>query len=300
MRVVHSTSSMPRHVTFLLLAAACSNNPPPVQQNASSSGDASSGNASSSGTTGTCGRAGATPGFTANAKLAVDGKERVYSISIPPSYDGQKRFPVVFAFHGDGGNGAGTKGSFNFEKSHADEAIFVYPDGLNKTWDLDTWDEKTNRDMPFIDALVAETKSAFCTDTFFAVGFSRGGFFVNHLGCQRGDVFAAIASHGGGGPYDGSGKNYDGMGNLVCPTKPVPTLLVIGKNDGLLPDSQKSRAYWNYANGCSKTVSASTPAPCESSTGCMKAVEWCAVDGLGHGIWGQAMEKTWTFFVANK
>jgi polyhydroxybutyrate depolymerase len=233
-------------------------------------------------------------------KLTVGGKERTYAISIPPSYDAQKHFPVVFAFHGDGGNGAGTKASFNFEKSHADEAIFVYPDGQNKTWDLDTWDGKTNRDMPFIDALVAELKSALCTDKFFAVGFSRGAFFVNHLGCQRGDVFAAIASHGGGGPYDGSGKNYDAMGNLVCLTKPVPTLLVIGKNDGLLADSQTSRTYWNYANQCSKGTSPSTPVPCETTAGCSKPVEWCAIDGLGHGIWAQGTEKSWTFFMANK
>lgn len=247
-----------------------------------------------------CGKAGVSPGFATGQTIMVGGSARTYAISVPPSYDASKRFPVVFAFHGDGGTGASTKQGFNFEQKHGDEAIFVYPDGQGKTWDLDTWDSKGNRDMPFIDALVAELKSAFCTDKFFATGFSRGGFFVNHLGCHRGNIFAAIASHGGGGPYDGSGKNYDGMGNLQCPTKPVPALLVIGKSDGLFTDAQKSRTYWSFANGCSAQTSPSVPVPCENHAGCTKPLEWCAIDGLGHRVWTEGAEKSWSFFMASK
>jgi polyhydroxybutyrate depolymerase len=209
--------------------------------------------------------------------------------------------PLIFVFHGDGGDGAGTRNAFKFEEKYSDLAVFVYPNGKNKSWDLDTWDASKNDDIAFVDAIVADVKAKYCLGNVYATGFSRGGFFANHLGCHRGNVFRAIVSHGGGGPYDATGQNFNAMGNLVCPTKGMSSMIVIGTNDGLLNDSRTSRKHWRIANECQDTT---TPypvfSPCVSHNGCKKPLVWCEIGGLGHQIWNQATDATWKFFLENK
>jgi polyhydroxybutyrate depolymerase len=283
------------------LSSACGKDEPvqASQTSQTSSGGSSSGDAASSssgGNTLQCGVAETASGFRDKLTLDLAGVKRTYAIGIPEGYDGRKSYPVIVAFHGDGGTGLSAQASFKFEAAHATEAIFVYPDGLNKAWDLDTWDSSKNKDVLFIDALVAEVKRTSCAGNFFATGFSRGGFFANHLGCHRGEVFSAVAAHGGGGPYDGSNSHYDANGNIICETKALPTLHVIGQSDSLFKDAQYSRKYWTFANGCGPQVTPSQPSPCESSVGCTKPLEWCAIPGMGHQVWAQGAEKTWGFF----
>ncbi len=268
----------------------------------SSGSTSSSGGASSSSSSGNpsagCGKPGAATGFQASLSINAGGQARGYSIAVPGNYDANRKYPVVFAFHGDGGDGSSARSAFKFETAHGSDAIFVYPNGTNKTWDLDTWDSTKNKDVLLIDALVASVKSTYCVDEskVFAAGFSRGGFFANHLGCQRGGVVAAVASHGGGGPYDGTNKNYDENGNLVCPGQPIPVLLVIGANDGLLTDSKESEKFWVFKNACKAATSASAPSPCVSHQGCSKRLDWCQIPGMGHQVWAQGTEATWAFF----
>jgi polyhydroxybutyrate depolymerase len=305
--------AVPPKAVALALAAwvgvacgACGDDPP-ASSSSGSSGTASSSGGSSggssgavdSGSGGNCSLPKAPGGFQAAQKLTVGGATRTYSIAVPADYDATRSYPVIFAFHGDGGDGASARGAFKLEATHGNEAILVYPDGLNRTWDLDTWDDATNPDIRFMDALVAAVKATYCAASFYAVGFSRGGFFANHVGCHRGNLFRAVSSHGGGGPYDATLKNFDAQGNLICPTKPVPALLVIGANDGLLNDSNFSRKYWTFANGCQTAAAATDPSPCVAQQGCQKPVEWCQIPGLGHGIWQNAAETTWKFFMAN-
>jgi polyhydroxybutyrate depolymerase len=238
-------------------------------------------------------------GFLKDQSLTVGGVKRLYSISLPPSYDSKKLYPVIFAFHGDGGTGESMKNGFNFEAKHGDEAIFVYPNGTGNTWDNDTFDSTKNKDVLFIDAIVAELKANYCVQPtkFYATGFSRGGFFTSHIACQRGDVFAAVSPQGGGGPYDGSGKNFDNNGNLLCPSKrKIPVLFVIGQNDSLLKDARDGRKHWLWSNSCQAATTAAAPAPCVTYNGCGKEIKWCEIPGQGHDVWSQGTETAWQFF----
>lgn len=311
MRSVLSATAWVASVVGIACGACGGDDPPANSPTGSSGGTSSSSSSGSSGQSSSSGGAGdgggggtctlpkAAAGFQAGQKLTVAGATRSYSIAVPAGYDGTKNYPVIFAFHGDGGDGASARGTFKFEATHGADAIFVYPDGLNKTWDLDTWDDAKNPDILFMDALVAAVKGTYCAASFYAAGFSRGGFFANHVGCHRGNLFRAVSSHGGGGPYDATLKNFDNQGNLLCPTKPVPALIVIGANDGLLNDSNFSRKYWTFANGCQTATNAADPAPCVAHQGCKAPLEWCQIPGLGHGIWQNGTETTWKFFMAN-
>jgi polyhydroxybutyrate depolymerase len=238
-------------------------------------------------------------GFVDGQSAMVMGAARKYSLSAPKTKD-TRGLSIIFVLHGDGGTGASARAGENYEVAHAEDAVFVYPDGKGNTWNLDTWDASKNEDVLFVDALIAALKTTYCADKVYATGFSRGGFFANHLGCHRANVIRAVASHGGGGPYDGTAKNFDINGNLTCPTRGAAALITIGEGDGLLNDSKFSRKHWTWINGCQSTTAPVTPSPCVTQQGCMQALTWCQIPGLGHSLWPQALEATWAFFQTNK
>lgn len=114
------------------------------------------------------------------------------------------------------------------------------------------------------------------------------------------DRIRAIASHAGGGPYETSGE-YDDTGHLRCKGKPVASLVVHGTSDGTvaMSEGQKSIDHWTYANRCSGSTPTSPPG-CVTYQGCASPVTACKVPGLGHGLWTQAKNVTWSFFAAQR
>lgn len=62
------------------------------------------------------------------------GKERAYRIHVPSSYEGKSPVPLLFCFHGGGGN-AEIGSAMGFTPlSEKEGFIVVYPEGLNKHW----------------------------------------------------------------------------------------------------------------------------------------------------------------------
>lgn len=269
----------------------------------SGSGDPSSMTAMSSSGAGTpsvgCGAAGVTAGFLKNQTVTVGGSDRKYAITIPTGYDAAKKYPILFAFHGNGGNGEGMKSVFNFEAKHGSEAIFVYPDAVGGGWVLDKWDASNNRDIAFTEALITAVGSKYCvnTDRVFASGFSNGAFFANHIGCVLGDKVRAVAAHSGGGPYTLNGEHYMG-GKLICKTPKIKgVMIIIGQNDGLLTDTQASRVVWTGNLSCvNNTENASSPDPCKQYANCSSPFKTCVIPGLGHSLWDKGSETIWNFF----
>lgn len=250
-----------------------------------------------------CGVAGVKKGFVGGQSITVGGSKRTYELYVPDAYDGKKTYPIVFVFHGDGGDGAGIRGSFDLEKESAGGAIFVYPDGANNTWIIDDAGG-LKADVAFIDAIAASLAKSHCTDAkrTFAVGFSKGAYFTNMLACLSRSNLRAIVTHAGGGPFglDGSGTTFDGSGNLKCPAPPVAALQVQGSSDGSVPVSEgsKARDYWRRTNGCTTTSKAYDPSPCIAYDGCAadRPEVWCQIPGMGHTIWPQNGTKvTWAF-----
>jgi polyhydroxybutyrate depolymerase len=249
-----------------------------------------------------CGATGVKPGFNGSQSITVGSEKRTYELYVPDSYDGKKVFPVVFVFHGDGGTGANLRNGFKIEAESQGGAIFVYPDGLGKTWRFDNA-AGLAADVGFIDAVVASLAQTHCTDKkrIFGVGYSRGAYFTNMLACLSKSGFRAVVTHAGGGPFgvDGSGTKYDNSGNLVCPAAPVAALQVQGTNDGAVPPSEgtKAREYWQRVNGCTATTKAYDPSPCVQHDGCApeRPEVWCLIPGLGHTIWQNGVKLTWDF-----
>jgi polyhydroxybutyrate depolymerase len=232
--------------------------------------------------------------------LTADGAKRTYDVFVPDSYDNQRSFPLVFVFHGDGGDGANIRASFPLEAEAAGGAIFVYPDGESQTWQIDTAPGLAH-DIAFIDAIVPDLAATHCVDKkrLVPVGFSKGAYFVNMLACLAKTSFAGVVAHSGGGPFgvDGSGTDFDGSGNLICPRPPIAAMQIIGDADGLLGDAQTARDYWKRLNTCKGTSTAFAPSPCVSFDGCDAARPeiYCEIPGMGHSIWSSAPKATWTF-----
>jgi len=230
----------------------------------------------------------------------VGSTTRTYELYVPAGYDGTRAYPIVFAFHGDGGTGAGIRGSFHLETTSGGEAIFVYPDGTGKTWHIDTLAEMMP-DIGFVDAITDSLTTIYCVDSarIFATGMSRGAYFVNQLACRSRTAFRAVATHAGGGPFGVADSEWDGQGNLAC-SATLSALQVQGLSDTVVPPSEgrKPRDFWRARNGCAATTSAYGTSPCVAYDGCARPEVWCAIPGLGHALWSNASQVTWDFFTS--
>jgi len=203
---------------------------------------------------------------------------------------------VVFAWHGFGSRAEFSRAAMKGPELWND-AIVVAPRGLPRTFDQfgDTprpgWqvhrDEFESRDLAFFDAIVAELSTMACLDErrVYTTGFSNGGFFSNVLACHRGEVIAAAAPTGGGGPF-------------VTPCGPrVPMLITHGRIDEVVPypSATKTFAHWVAHNGCATDESPPSDG-CASASSCPEdaVVRMCSED-LGHR-WPQGQgERTAEF-----
>ncbi len=230
--------------------------------------------------------------------VKVGSRDREYFFIEPPLAD--KPLPLVLVFHGDGGDATGFHAAFPFERASGTEAFVAYPDGLGRTWDLETADD--NRDIAFVETLIGQLASQLPIDRsrVFATGYSSGGFLSNLIACQKSELVRAIASNAGGAPYKQRERWPNGF--TKCPgQKPVAALALHGRNDfGVTLDSGRfSAAYWAYVDGCNVSEMEGTGYDeCHAYRGCPsgKAVAFCDVPGLGHWVWDRAAEASWTFF----
>lgn len=249
-----------------------------------------------------CGVANVVKGLQSKQTITVGSEARTYELFVPDSYDAHKTFPLVFVFHGDGGSGAGIRSSFKLEAASEQGAIFVYPDGAAKTWRFDDA-AGLAKDVAFIDQLAKQLGTSHCTDRkrVFAVGFSRGAYFANMLGCFSTSGLRAVVGHAGGGPFgvDGSGTTFPD-GELACPQPPLAALQVVGQNDGLLSETKKARDHWRRVNTCKDATAPYAPSPCVAYDGCAagRPEVYCEVPGLAHAIWDQGAQVTWSFIAS--
>lgn len=232
--------------------------------------------------------------------LEIDGRARKYVLVRPEPLAAERRYPLVLVFHGDGGDAQGFHAAFPFERASGADAILAYPDGIGRTWDLET--TKANRDVRFVEAVVEAIAKIHPVDRerVFATGYSSGGFLANVIACQRSALVRAIASNAGGAPYNQEERWPNGFPR--CPGQaPVAALALHGRRDfGVTLDSGRfSAEYWAYVNGCDQgTMETTGYDECLSYRGCPagKAVAFCEIPSLGHWVWDRAAEASWTFF----
>jgi polyhydroxybutyrate depolymerase len=165
----------------------------------------------------------------------IDGVERTALVYIPP-IAATAPAPVVFAFHGHGGNMENSERKFAYHKTWP-EAIVVYmqglpspgrydPEGKTPGWQKNFGDQN-DRDLKFFDTVLASLKQSCKVDEkrIYATGHSNGGGFTYLLWAARPDVFAAIAPSAGGAAALRSAKNIN----------PIPVLCVAGEHDTNVP-----------------------------------------------------------------
>jgi len=237
-------------------------------------------------------------GFVKDAAIEVAGKKRTYAALVPKSVSSGGPLRIVFGFHGDVRTGMDVREALMLEDQADGEAIFVYPDGLEKTWKTEDASEK-NADYVFFDVLLEHFGRTACIDLarVFLTGFSRGAFFANQLGCRR-DV-RAVAPVAGGGPYVLPGDPPLKKGGLECPFHPA-AMLFHGDADTNVPigSGRASRDFWVRSNGCSTTTSPFDPSPCVASDACAdgRPVIWCSLPKHTHRVWKEAPAAIWKFF----
>lgn len=224
--------------------------------------------------------------------LDVGGQPRSFVLYVPGDYDPNRAYPLIFAWHGLGGNGQLAQSYFGIQQHVGSDAIIVYPDALplpdyggDTGWELNP----TGYDFDFFDALFDHLVDNLCVNVsrVFSTGHSFGGYMTNSLGCHRATVLRAIAPVSGGPPYYGSCEGA------------IAAWLTHGTADDvvLLSEGEAARNTWLATNGCETTSTSTDPDPCVAYDGCSQDVHWCQHSG-GHEWPGLAAAAIWAFFEA--
>lgn len=263
------------------------------------SGDAGvTGGASGSGGTGGnvqpspgCGKGAPTSGLV-EGKLTVDGTERTFGYYVTAGYSPNEAVPLVFGFHGNGGNGEQSAG---FGIQDAAEAagkngVFFFPNGVAQQGGVGWAMGESGMDVAYFDAMLEYAKNEFCIDEkrVFVAGFSWGCDFSNALGCYRGDVIRAVQCY--------SGAFYSSGCTSEVPAYRVSYSTPDGTDAYSEAELTGAVEHYQTAHGCSATTQASSPSPCLAYDGCAKPVVYCAYPDMGHTLPQGAGTDTWAFF----
>jgi poly(3-hydroxybutyrate) depolymerase len=245
-----------------------------------------------------CGKPTTITTSTSYRTITSSGDRRQYMITMPPNYDMNKPYRLIYASHGLGGEGSDiTRERYYGIQGIAEAAgstIFVSPSGLGGSWGL--------KDVPLFDDLLALVKEGACLDEsrVFVTGFSFGGMYSYSLSVTRQKTIRAAI---GMGP-----ANY----NIQIPPKnnaPIAWMQTTGMSDGTTPwvnsEAQKRGAKFiaiEHAtnNGC--TLPAEIPTwrsgspVCYDFQGCKAGypVKACTFNG-GHSLMPGASNAVWQF-----
>ena len=133
----------------------------------------------------------------------IEGVRREALVFAPTAGGPGETHPLVFAFHGHGGNMHGAA-KFGLQKRWP-RAIVVCPQGLDAVSRRDPQGRKPgwqrlagddgNRDLKFFDAMLASMRREYRVDDrrIFSTGFSNGAFFTLLLWIERCEIFSAFA-----------------------------------------------------------------------------------------------------------
>jgi polyhydroxybutyrate depolymerase len=217
--------------------------------------------------------------------------DRAFDLEVPASWDGVSPLPVIYAFHGGGGNRSAANavtcpGGDNGHpdclgaKARALGYAVVRPDGTGNRplRNLRTWNAGGSGewqclggaackakvdDMAYFDKIhgIIEGLIPIDPDRVFSTGISNGGAISHRLACERGPVFAAIAAVGGTNQFGAAGGTCPGdvamlqLHGTEDPIWPYETSNGgIVETDKLMVGAEDSTDDWALRNGCSQDV----------------------------------------------
>jgi len=255
-------------------------------------------------------------------KVMDQGKQRTYYLHTPPSYHPGNPMPLVLAFHGSGEQGKDLAMHSGLNKVADQEGfIVVYPDGINKKWNVSGSSAENN--VAFVHALIGHLGQMRAIDhqRIYAAGLSNGGILVQKLACEDPGEIAAFATVAASLPVQFKDHcqiqspvsllMINGTADDVVPWQggESPTIR-IGRNLSIPPIPEVVQ-FWLQHDACSPTPSTKQPAGALVKeiryANCLAGseVKLVAMKGAGHiwpgGGYGQspyldASKTIWDFF----
>ena len=184
---------------------------------------------------------------------------RNFGYYVPESYDPSTPTPLLFMFHGMGGNsseqsgGSAENGYYGWQTTAYENGFIVlFPESLGffRTWDLGAGG--TSSDLSFVDDMIdwADTNYNINASQIFTTGHSWGAYFSYYVATYRSEDIAAFGAHSGG-----LGGAFFLGSTPPVPTGPSPTptlnaIVLHAVDDGIVPYSNSQRLYDDLvANG---------------------------------------------------
>jgi polyhydroxybutyrate depolymerase len=242
-----------------------------------------SGGGKSGGDTTPCTSAGSIKAGDSLHMLTVGGNEYPFNIHVPASYDGMKRMPMLFDFHGLGGNENQMQRLSGWAAVGDTEGfITVFPGGPDNGWNAGGCCTDTPSDVDFVKEAIKYMSTNGCIDAkrVYDSGCSNGGAMSYRLACEAADVIAAIA------PVDFDCVVGGRCGNC-SPARPITEIQFRGTNDSAVPYSGAEPNFekWGEINQCTGGPEALPEnSSCQRHTGCADGVEsiLCTVQNGSH------------------
>lgn len=130
--------------------------------------------------------------------IDVDGTTREYIAYIPEKYTGLEPVPLVFAFHGFGGNMSSSYENSQFHKiAEKENFIVVHPNGISNKWNAVS--SQSNIDLTFVETMIEHFKESYNIESkqIYSSGMSNGAYFSFLLACELSDKIAGIGAVAG-------------------------------------------------------------------------------------------------------
>lgn len=256
-----------------------------------------------------------------------EGLEREYILYKPKNFS--ENGPLVMMLHGYSSNNNNLL-SYSKMNAIADQNGFMicYPQGAityltnQSHWNANLQMSDIN-DIDFLSDLVIEIQKQFkvSKENVFVAGMSNGGFMSYTLGCERSDIFKAVAS------VTGTMSGYDWEN--CSPEYKIPVMQISGTIDRTVPwDGTMNTAFgwggaphildvmefWSDLNACTKDELINIPDIDKSDNSTVSLTKkkggsynnevwFYKIEGGGHdwpGAWGNkdidASEEIWKFF----
>ena len=213
--------------------------------------------------------------------VSVQGRKRTYRLYVPPTVPRNAPSPLVFVFHGGGGQGPSMERLTSFDDlAEREKFVVAYPNAIGAHWndgrEVDAFDSQREAvdDVAFVSTLIDAISAVHRIDAgrVYATGISNGAIFSNYLGARLADRVAAIAPVAGG--------LAEPLRPVFHPSRPVSVLIVNGTEDPLVPYSggavsrthgrvlgaEETARLWAEADGCGRD--AAKDAPTAVAEGC--------------------------------
>jgi polyhydroxybutyrate depolymerase len=194
--------------------------------------------------------------------VQVDSAIRSYAAHIPAA---RSRRPLLLAFHGAGGTGAGMQSLSELNRAAGALGwVVIYPDAALVNWaegcGCGIADRLAVNDTGLVTSLITRAVERYDVDPsrVYAVGYSQGGLFAGRLACQMSDRIRAVAMV--------AAAMSAPLAKSCRPGRPMPVLFVQGAEDATYPPGGsgdgklhllgivEAEARWRELDGCDTTA----------------------------------------------